>query len=148
RMLHMASGMASIPAAIAVTLLFHPLRLKIQAWVDKKFFRETVSSEKALGKLADQISSTSRGHDIAQALLGVLENTLHPKSMVLYLRRPKEEFYELHSLGPTEAWPPSLPAESLWALMAYSDRKGLAVPVGDMKKLGLDRILPMRGDSG
>lgn len=76
------------PALVAalITLGFQPLRKRVQAWVDAKFFREYVDREQKLYELSREVITHTTPEAMANSLIRVLRDTLHPKSAALYLR--------------------------------------------------------------
>jgi hypothetical protein len=77
---------SSAVAACLVTLGFQPLRKKVQAFVDGKFFRQYVDREEKLYELSREVITHTTSEAMAQSLIRVLADTLHPKSTALYLR--------------------------------------------------------------
>jgi hypothetical protein len=76
---------SSIAAGI-VTLCFQPLRNKIRTLIDTKFFREYVDRDEKLYELSREVITHTTPEAMAEALMRVLGETLHPKVGALYLR--------------------------------------------------------------
>lgn len=97
------TGNATVfPSALAaglVTLSFQPLRKRVQSFVDAKFFRQYVDREEKLYELSREVVTHSTPEAMAQALVNVLQETLHPKSGVLYLKSK-----DGGSFVPTASW--------------------------------------------
>ncbi len=77
---------SSAVAAGMITVCFQPLRKKVQAFVDSKFFRQYVDREEKLYELSREVITHTTPEAMAQSLIRVLGDTLHPKSSALYLR--------------------------------------------------------------
>jgi hypothetical protein len=77
---------SSAIAAGLITLFFQPLRKRIQGFVDQKFFRQYVDREEKLYELSREVVTHTTPEAMAEALMRVLTDTLHPKSGALYLR--------------------------------------------------------------
>jgi two-component system NtrC family sensor kinase len=77
---------SSAVAAGLITLCFQPLRRKVEAFVDAKFFRQFVDREEKLYELSREVITHATPEAMAQALVHVLQETLHPKGGALYLK--------------------------------------------------------------
>jgi len=78
--------LSSALAAGLITFGFQPLRKRVQAFVDAKFFRQYVDREEKLYELSREVITHTTPEAMAGALMRVLGDTLHPKSMGLFLR--------------------------------------------------------------
>ena len=88
---------SSAIAACLVTIGFQPLRKKVQGLVDAKFFRQYVDREEKLYELSREVITHTTSEAMAQSLIRVLSDTLHPKSAVLYLKSRDGDGFELVS---------------------------------------------------
>jgi two-component system, CAI-1 autoinducer sensor kinase/phosphatase CqsS len=77
---------SSAIAACLITTCFQPLRKRVQAFVDAKFFRQYVDREEKLYELSREVITHTTPEAMAEALIRVLSDTLHPKSTALYLK--------------------------------------------------------------
>src|SRR5213083_2092035 len=77
---------SSAVAAGLITICFQPLRKRVQAFVDKKFFRQYVDREEKLYELSREVITHTTPEAMAQALIRVLGDTLHPKVGALFLK--------------------------------------------------------------
>jgi len=89
----------SVLAAALITVFFQPLRKRIQAFVDRKFFRSYVDREEKLYELSREVITHATPEAMSQALMRVLQESLHPKVGVLYLKSR-----EGSGFVPTGAW--------------------------------------------
>ena len=90
----LVGGADSAPVVIVTTLLlaalFNPLRLRVQRFIDRRFYRKKVDAERALARFAAHARDEVDLQEIQNALFGVVGETLQPERMGLWLRPTKE----------------------------------------------------------
>lgn len=83
------SPLAIVISTLAITVLFNPLRTRVQDFVDRRFYRTRYDAQRALA----QFSSTAREEveleSLSQSLMRVVNETLQPEQVSLWLN-PKE----------------------------------------------------------
>jgi hypothetical protein len=85
-------------AAGLVTLCFQPIRKRIQSFIDSKFFRHYVDREEKLYELSREVVTHTTPEAMGQALMRVINETLHPKFATLYLRTKNGRGFHRYSL--------------------------------------------------
>lgn len=81
------SELTSYMLTTAVTiLLFEPLKLNIRNFIDSKFFRTKYDFRLALSEFIDAARSTIAVEELTPKLVEVVEKTIHPKHILLFLK--------------------------------------------------------------
>jgi len=73
-------------STLAIAALFNPLRLRILAFIDRRFFRSSYDAEKSLSDFAVAIRSEVDLEQLGAAMLGIVHQTIRPERASLWLK--------------------------------------------------------------
>ena len=73
-------------STLVIAALFNPLRIRIQDFIDRRFYRKKYNAEKALADFASTARDEVEMDKLTAALLDVMEQTLQPETTVLLLK--------------------------------------------------------------
>lgn len=85
------SPIVTVITTLFIAALFNPLRLRVQDFVDRRFYRSRYDAEKALERFAAAARDEVDMDRFAVELLGTVEETMQPESSSLWLREPQHE---------------------------------------------------------
>ncbi|MFA5976468.1 MAG: histidine kinase N-terminal 7TM domain-containing protein, partial [Elusimicrobiota bacterium] len=88
------SFLSSGIAAAVIAFLFHPLRVRIQRFVDRFFLQETVNRERKLLELSNEILRQKSPEALTDLLMRLIEEAVHPTVAALYFRKAGGKDYE------------------------------------------------------
>jgi hypothetical protein len=82
---------ALVISTLAIAALFQPVRHRLQALIDRRFYRRKYDAEKALAAFTSTLRQEVNLHELCEEMLHVVRETLQPEEASLWIRQPKGE---------------------------------------------------------
>jgi hypothetical protein len=83
------STLAVVASTLAIAALFQPLRRRVQAAVDRHFYRRKYDAERTLSAFVATVQGEMDLDELTAQLVSVVEETMHPSHVTFWLAMPQ-----------------------------------------------------------
>jgi hypothetical protein len=83
------SQVAIVISTLGIAALFNPLRLRVQGFIDQRFYRHKYNAEQAMMRFAAVAREDVKMENLSAAMVQVAEETMQPLDVSLWLTNSK-----------------------------------------------------------
>jgi hypothetical protein len=93
------SPLIIVISTLAIAAIFQPLRERIQAMIDRRFYRRKYNAEQVLAAFSAGVRNEMDLEQLSAAVLAAVQETMQPTQAVLWLAQPRPYLAKARSLS-------------------------------------------------
>jgi len=101
--IHQGNAVALVISTLVIYALFQPVRSRLQAIIDRRFYRRKYNAARTLAAFSASLRHEVDLDDLSRQLVAVVQDTMQPTSVSLWVRPPEQDGKQL---APWRANPP------------------------------------------